>query len=296
MSANLARRITQAMAVVGLAGLLSACSGHFWINTLVPRWGYDRHTDIAYGQQARQKLDVYTPSESAAGHPVVVFFYGGSWQTGDKEGYRFVGQALASRGITAVLPDYRLYPDVSFPAFVEDGAAAVAWTRRHIAEYGGGACQIFVAGHSAGAHIAGLLATNDDYLTKAGASIADLSGFIGLSGPYDFLPIEDPTLQKIFAPKSRWPDTQPIHFVDGDEPPMLLLHGGADQTVLPENTKRLAQKVKSVSGSVKTKIYPGIDHVMLIAPLATTLRFKGDQLDQIAAFIEENTPERPCSV
>lgn len=283
-------------ATVSLLGpLLAACSGQFWVNTLVPRWGYDRHSDIAYGDQPRQQLDIYTPDKPAAGRPVVVFFYGGSWQTGNKDGYRFVGEALASRGITAVLPDYRLYPQVKFPTFVDDGAAAVAWTRAHIADYGGNACHLFVAGHSAGAHIAAMLATNATYLDDAGASVRDLSGFIGLSGPYDFLPIKDPALQKIFAPKSAWPLTQPIHFVDGNEPPMLLLHGGADTTVLPKNTTNLAAKVNADGGSAKVKIYPGVNHVMLVAPLAAALRFKGDELDRIADFVNLQVTDRPCS-
>lgn len=278
-----------------LSGLMAACSGQFWVNTLIPRWGYQRHADIAYGDDDRQKLDVYAPDKPAAGHPVVVFFYGGSWQEGNKDGYQFVGQALASRGITAVLPDYRLWPQVKFPAFVDDGAAAMAWTRRHIGDYGGDACHLFVAGHSAGAQIAGLLATDGEYLSAVGLSIHDLNGFIGMSGPYDFLPIKDPVLKKIFAPKSNWPASQPINFVNGDEPPMLLLHGGADETVLPRNTTHMAARVRNNSGKAKTKIYPGVNHVMLIAPLAAVLRFKGDELDQIAAFVKKQVAERSCS-
>lgn len=278
-----------------LSGLMAACSGQFWVNTLIPPWGYQRHADIAYGHDDRQKLDVYTPDTPAPGAPVVVFFYGGSWQEGNKDGYKFVGQALASRGITAVLPDYRLWPQVKFPAFVNDGAAAVAWTQRHIGDYGGKTCHLFVAGHSAGAQIAGLLATDGDYLSAVGLSIHDLNGFIGMSGPYDFLPITDPVLQKIFAPKSNWPASQPIHFVNGDEPPMLLLHGGADETVLPRNTTHLAARVRNNGGQAKTKIYPGVNHVMLIAPFAATLRFKGDELDQVATFIKKQVADRSCS-
>lgn len=291
-SANLLLRL----AVVSLlSGLMAACSGQFWVNTLMPRWGYQRHADIAYGDDARQKLDVYTPDKHAPGDPVVVFFYGGSWQEGNKDGYEFVGQALASRGITAVLPDYRLWPQVKFPAFVDDGAAAVAWTHKHIGDYGGNACHLFVAGHSAGAQIAGLLATNGAYLAAAGLSIHDLNGFIGMSGPYDFLPITGPVLKKIFAPKSNWPASQPINFVNGDEPPMLLLHGGADKTVLPKNTINLAARVNKSGGEAKVKIYPGVSHVMLLAPLAAVLRFKGDELEQIADFVKDQVADRPCS-
>ncbi len=278
-----------------LSSLRAACSGQFWANTLVPRWGYVRHTDVAYGDQPRQTLDIYAPSTPAAGRPVVVFFYGGGWQTGRKDDYRFIGQALASRGITAVLPNYRLYPEVKFPAFVDDGAAAVAWTKRHIGTYGGRAGHLFVAGHSAGAHIAAMLATNASYLTNAKASTHDLSGLIGLAGPYDFLPIRGAALKRIFAPESEWPRTQPIHFVTGNEPPMLLLHGGADATVLPKNSTNMAARVNESGGSAKVKIYPGVGHGMLLAPLAATLRFKGDALDRIADFVNLHVSDRPCS-
>ena len=270
-------------ALLGLAG----CSGQALVNALTPRWGYDRHADIAYGDDPRQQLDVYVPHGKAAGAPVVVFFYGGSWQFGDKNGYRFVGQALASRGFIAVLPDYRLYPPTRFPGFVQDGAKAVAWAQSHAADYGGNASLLFVSGHSAGAHIAAMLATDSHYLAAAGSSIDDLSGFIGLSGPYDFLPIKDPALQTIFAPRAAWPRTQPIHFVNGDEPPMLLMHGDADETVYPKNSRNMARKVNASGGSAVLKIYPGVGHIGMIAPLAAPLRFYGSQLDDFAAFINE---------
>lgn len=270
-------------ALLGLVG----CSGQALVNALTPRWGYDRHADIAYGDLDRQALDVYVPHDKAAGAPVVVFFYGGSWQSGSKAGYRFVGQALASRGFIAVLPDYRLYPATRFPGFVEDGARAVAWAQAHAADYGGDASHLFVSGHSAGAHIAAMLATDGHYLADAGSSINDLAGFVGISGPYDFLPIKDPVLQTIFAPRERWPRTQPIHFVNGDEPPTLLMHGGADETVLPKNSRNFAGKINDSGGSAELKIYPGVDHVGMISPFAAPIRFTGSQLDDFAGFIND---------
>ncbi|MES1947556.1 alpha/beta hydrolase [Salinisphaera sp. C84B14] len=270
-----------------VSSLLAACSGQFWANALTPRWGYDRHADIAYGDLERQTLDVYVPNEHAAGAPVVVFFYGGSWQSGNKNGYRFVGQALASRGFIAVLPDYRLYPPTTFPGFVEDGAKAVAWAQAHAADYGGNAENLFVSGHSAGAHIAAMLATDGRYLNAAGSSVSALAGFVGMAGPYDFLPIRDPVLQEIFAPREDWPQSQPIEFVDGDEPPMLLMHGAADKTVLPKNSRNLAARVNEVGGSAELEIYPKTSHIGLIAPLVAPLRGTGSELDDFAAFINK---------
>lgn len=274
------------MALLSL--MTAACSGQFWANALTPRWGYDRHADIAYGDDApRQTLDVYVPEDKAAGAPVVVFFYGGSWQSGDKDGYRFVGQALASRGFIAVLPDYRLYPPTTFPGFVEDAAQAVAWAQAHAADYGGDASNLFLAGHSAGAHIAAMLATDGRYLAAAGSAKSALAGFVGMAGPYDFLPIKDPVLQRIFAPRETWARTQPITFVDGNEPPMLLMHGGDDDTVYSKNSRNLADRVNAAGGSAKLEIFPNTGHIGLIAPLAAPLRLTGNELDSFAHFVKE---------
>ncbi len=277
-----------------MSALLAACSGQALINTFTPSWGYTLHEDIAYADGARQKLDVYVPDELASSAPVVVFFYGGSWQFGDKDGYKFVAQALASRGIIAVLPDYRLYPEVTFPAFVKDGAQAVAWTRAHIQAYGGKACNLFVAGHSAGAQIGAMLVTNERYLDAVGVAVDDIAGFIGMAGPYDFLPITDPDLQAIFAPEEDWPLSQPVNYVSGDEPPMLLMHGSADTTVHAEDSRILARKVNAAGGEAELKIYEGVTHVRLLAPLAAPLRFLGPQRDDIDGFISRVTAFSDC--
>lgn len=273
---------------------LAACSGQVLINTLTPAWGYTLHADIAYADGPRQQLDVYVPDELAPGAPVVVFFYGGSWQTGRKEDYTFVAQALASRGMIAVVPDYRLYPAVTFPAFVQDAARAVAWTHEHIAAFGGNVCNLFVAGHSAGAQIAALLATNQRYLDAVGGSADWLAGFIGLAGPYDFLPITDPDLQAVFAPRDAWPLSQPVNFVTGNEPPMLLLHGGADTVVHAEDSRILAHKINVAGGYAELHIYEGVGHVGLIARLAAPLRFLGPQLDHIEAFVDRTVSFSSC--
>ncbi|MDA3922139.1 MAG: alpha/beta hydrolase [Salinisphaera sp.] len=295
MSSRSLARFRNLLAMSTASVLLAACSGQFWVNTLMPRWGYQRHADIAYGDLPRQKLDVYVPNKPAAGSPVVVFFYGGSWQEGNKDGYEFVGQALASRGITAVLPNYRLWPQVKFPAFVDDGAAAVAWTKNHIGAYKGDACHLFIAGHSAGAQIGALITMDGHYLANAGMSKHDVSGFIGMAGPYDFAPMTTPVFKKIFAPESNWPASQPINFAGSDDPPMLLLQGEADHTVKPGNTTNLAARVNASGGHAKVKMYPGVNHVMLLAPLAAVLRFKGDELDQIVDFVKQQVAHRQCS-
>ena len=126
----------------------------------------------------------------------------------------------------------------------------------------------------------------------AGASADDLAGFVGMAGPYDFLPIEDPVLQAIFAPRAAWARTQPIHFVTGEASPMLLMHGGADRTVAPENSRNMASRVNDRGGEARLKIYPETTHVGLIAPLAAPLRLAGDQLDDIADFVTKVVSDR----
>jgi acetyl esterase/lipase len=233
----------------------------------------------SYGDAENQALDVYAPQGTRApqGAPIVVFFYGGRWQGGRRADYAFVGKALARHGIVAVLPDYRHYPQVRFPAFVEDAARAVAWTRAHAAELGGDPRRVFLAGHSSGAHLAALLATDARYLDAVGLRPRDLRGVAGIAGPYDFLPLTDPALQAIFAPESRWPESQPVTFVDGDEPPFLLLHGADDEVVWPRNSARLAARLRAAGVPVADRVYADLGHVRILLALryprlAPTLR------------------------
>lgn len=269
--------------------LLAACSPVNLLNAMVPGHGYTVQRDIAYGEHARQRLDIYLPTERTAGpNPVVVFFYGGGWEAGDKKDYRFVGEALSSHGITVVIPDYRVYPEVVFPAFVDDAAAAVAWTRTHINHYAGDHKQLFLAGHSAGAHIASLLALNPDYLKKYALTPDNINGVIGLAGPYDFLPLKSDTLKTIFGPEQeRW-RSQPINFVKGNNPPMLLMVGERDLTVWPRNSYRLADKITEQGGQVTLLKFPDQGHAAMVAKLAKPLRGNGALLQPILDFIDQH--------
>jgi acetyl esterase/lipase len=215
----------------------------------------------------------------------VVFFYGGSWQNGDRANYLFVAQALTSRGYVAVLPDYRTYPETAFPGFVDDAAAAVRWTRDHAHEFGGDPARLFVMGHSAGAHLAALIATDPRYLAAQAMSKADLRGMIGLAGPYDFLPIKDRTLLDVF-PASTRAQSQPINFVSGNEPPMFLAAGTDDTMVDPGNTDRLAAMLRRHGDQVEVKHYEGFSHVRIVAALAAPLRGSSTVLADVAGFID----------
>ncbi|MFT3791509.1 MAG: alpha/beta hydrolase [Rudaea sp.] len=230
------------------------------------------------------KLDVYAP-HAAAGAPVVVFFYGGSWEEGRRRWYRYVGEALASQGIVAVVPDYRKFPDVRFPAFMADAANATKWTFAHAAEFGGDAARTFVMGHSAGGHIAALLACDKRYLAAVGLAPRDLAGMIGLAGAYAFLPYVDDEAE-IFGDdaKGRY-DSQPINFVDGDEPPMLLLQGLDDDEVTPDNAEAMAERAQAMKGTAVLKLYRGADHGDVLVALAHGLEGKPLVMRDLLDFV-----------
>lgn len=271
------------------AMVLTACSPVNILNALVPSYGFTAQRDIAYGELDRQQLDIYLPTQrSADAGPVVVFFYGGGWEDGDKKDYKFVGEALTSHGITVVIPDYRVYPQVVFPDFVDDAAAAVAWTRSNINRYAGDKQQLFIVGHSAGAHIASLLALNPDYLKKYALTPDNVKGVIGLAGPYDFLPLKSDTLKTIFGPEAGRGKSQPINYVYGDNPPMLLMVGERDLTVWPRNSYRLADKITEQGGEVELMRFPDYGHVAMVAKLAKPLRGNGALLQPILAFINKH--------
>lgn len=269
------------------AMLLTACSPVNVLNAMVPSHGFVVQRDIAYGELARQRLDIYQPTQrSGDTNPVVVFFYGGGWEDGDKKDYKFVGEALSSHGLTVVIADYRVYPEVVFPDFIEDAAAAVAWTKANIDSFGADPDQLFIAGHSAGAHIASMLVLNEEYLLKYALTPDDVKGMIGLAGPYDFLPLKSDTLKTIFGPEDlRW-KSQPINFVKGDNPPMLLMVGERDLTVWPRNSIRLAERVAAAGGEVVLQKFPDYGHVAMVAKLAKPLRGDGAILQPILEFID----------
>ncbi|MGO1297415.1 MAG: alpha/beta hydrolase [Vibrio sp.] len=221
--------------------------------------------NIAFGDNPAQKLDVYIPSKKPElAKPVIVFFYGGRWESGSKDMYAFIGNKLANQGFVTVIADYRKYPQVRFPVFVQDGAKALAWVDDHIQEYGGDRDRIFVSGHSAGAHIGALLTADERYLKALGKKRTMIKAFTGLAGPYDFVP-QTEDLQKMFAPPKRYSQMQVTTFIDGSEPPMLLLWGSDDKEVGRSNLDALVAKCQNKGVAVESKIYPGVGHVDILA-------------------------------
>lgn len=270
--------------------LSSACSPVTVLNAMVPENGYQRIADVAYGSHERQKLDIYLANGKDRGSPAstIIFFYGGSWESGNKKDYKFVAEALTAQGFDVVIPDYRVYPQVVFPAFVEDGASVVAWAKQHLDDYGASDERLFVAGHSAGAHIAALLTLDASYLEQAGLTPSVFKGMIGLAGPYDFLPLKSDTLKTIFGPEEQRWRSQPIHYADAGNPPMLLLVGEDDRTVLPKNSYNLAAKIREKGGNVQLETFDEYGHVAMVAKLAKPLRGEGQMLQIIKDFVSRH--------
>jgi acetyl esterase/lipase len=274
-----AKRVAAAVAALSVAGCLAM------VNAFVPDDGYRVEPDLPYGSDPRQRLDLYVPDNLSGPAPVILFFYGGSWQSGKKSDYRAFGQTFASKGFIVAVADYRVYPQVRYPAFVEDGALAVKFLREQVTSRGGDSSRLFVAGHSAGAHIAVMLASNPSYLRGTGGDFTWLRGAIGIAGPYDILPLRDRTLIDIFGGANR-PETQPITHIDGRRPAMLLVTGDDDDTVSPLNTDRMAARLSAVGSPVTVKIYPGVGHVGIILSLVPGFRSKTTLEQDIVAFVQ----------
>jgi acetyl esterase/lipase len=274
-------------AVLLAAQLLGGCTTAAFVAANGPSaFGpYERTAGIAYGTEPRQRLDVYVPDVRGAElRPVIVFIHGGSWQTGSKDQYRFVGSGLAEKGYVSVVANYRLNPEVRFPVFVADAAQAVAWTLRNIGRYGGDPGHVFVMGHSAGAHTAMLLALDRRYLAAAGASTDELRGAIGLSGPYDF-EIDSAPLRAIFGSAPDPAETQPVNFVRGDGPPLLLIHGTDDGICWVTNSIRLTELIRTAGGEAELRLYPGLGHGATVAGFTRLRRQQAPTLEDVAAFV-----------
>jgi acetyl esterase/lipase len=297
MRSPITRIIVVFAALCAALGLFAACSPVTLVNILTPTTAFNRSVNIAYlpGANDRQRLDIYRPSQAPADgkpQPVVVFFYGGAWQEGSRGDYLFVAEALAQRGYVVVVPDYRVFPEVKFPDFLHDGAAAVAWTSANINRFGGDPSRMFLMGHSAGAHIAAMLALDRSFLDAQNVPRTSVKGLIGLAGAYDFLPLTEPNVIALFATEPNLLRTQPIHYVTAAPatamPPILLMHGDADTRVRPKNSINLARELRAAGARVELDLLPGLSHTDIIAKFTRLLRGDGKILDRVDQFIRDN--------
>jgi acetyl esterase/lipase len=272
------------------------------VNTPAYAGRYERLPAIPYGTDRRQSLDVYRPV-GAFNRPVVVFWYGGMWTKGSKEQYRFVGAALANSGYVAILPDYRLYPQVRFPDFVDDGARAVKWAHDHAAEIGGDPHALFLMGHSAGAHIAASLALDERHLQKVGGNENWVRAWIGLAGPYALKPAI-PLLEVIFHKPYTEADWQPLAMVNRQSPPVLILHGIGDNMVHATDAVEFDRKLRAAGVPVECHLYEGASHFNIVAAFSIPMRDDAPTLADVTRFIDrtlavpvsarELNPDIPC--
>ncbi len=281
---NLARFL-RPLTLAALAMAAGACTPLGLFATFTPRDpAVLGAVDQAYGDKARQTLDVYAPRQIDASRPIAVFLYGGGWEKGRKWDYGWVAQALAARGFVVVLPDYRLYPDVRFPDFLRDNAKAVRWAVDHAGAYGGDPNRIVLLGHSAGAYNAVMLGLDPSYLEAAGVDPSHIRAVAGIAGPYDFLPLT-PDMDGVFGHASDVALTQPLNFVRPDAPPMLLVTGDADVVVDPANTTVLARALGSAGASVQEKHYPNVGHNEIMAAMSRPFRDRVPVLSDISDFL-----------
>ncbi len=280
------------LAALGLLPLLQACSPLALINATVPSRTHRVVSGQAYGPDPRQRLDVYLPQADVASAPVVLYFYGGTWSSGRREDYRFVGEALAARGIVTLVADYRLSPQVRYPAFVQDSALALRWAWDHAERLGGSRQRLHVMGHSAGAYNAAMLALDPRWLAAVDLLPAQLAGWVGLAGPYDFLPIGVPEAQVAFG----WPhtpaDSQPLFHAQRLPPeraaPALLLAAREDLLVDPRrNSEALAKALEQRGVPVQLELFGRVSHTTLIGAFAPPLRGLAPVLDRVSAFVQQ---------
>lgn len=275
------RHLLTVICIIALAG----CSPLKVINAITPEGDVIVETGHSYGTHPRQKLDIYRPAKAEAILPTVVFFYGGSWKRGNRVDYAFAGQSLANEGFVVAVADYRTYPEVKFPTFVDDAAEAVTWIHKNAGRFGGKTDNIHLIGHSAGAHIAAFLALDKTYLKNAGADRRILGRWVGLAGPYAFYPSEIRSVRDIF---SDTPEDQarPIMFVDANTPSALLLHGADDTTVFPKNSTQLAKALRDVGVKAHAFIYDGIGHAPLVLSLSPPFTGFATTLNDVTAFFK----------
>ncbi|WP_194756682.1 alpha/beta hydrolase [Aliidiomarina indica] len=289
-------RIAIVVAIIAIILLLVACQPTRVLNTVVPSGSYDLLSDVAYGDHDRQRMDIYVPTQDNVKQRVIVFVYGGAWDQGDKKEFEFVGQAFARLGYVTLVPNYRLYPDVEFPDFIQDVADSIAALPDAIEQHQGRVCSagndIVLMGHSAGAHTAAMLAVEPRYFANANATNLTISALIGLSGPYD-LPLEHERVKDKFT-TVEGDEANPVALAHADMPPTLLLHGEQDTVAEPAHTDKFASRLRELGVPVDVHTYDRARHVALVASLASPLRFWTPAYNDIQSFLTNHQLDTPC--
>lgn len=263
--------------------LLASCSGVSFLNTITPSGSYKLARDVSYTEGARQALDIYAPDVPKANAPVVMFVHGGSWDEGDKKVYKFIGEAFASEGYITVIPNYRLYPEAVYPDFINDTAAAIAFTAKRFDR------PVIVIGHSAGAYNAMMVTVDPNYLKAQGREVCTIiAGTVGLAGPYGAFPLTEEPYITIF-PNKHMGDDAPVQMKLGPTPPLFLPIGDKDTTVSDLHGRELAKKMTARGGKAEFKLYPGLNHTDMAKVLSKYFDDDSTLKADILGFIEANS-------
>jgi len=272
--------------LVMLLTSLAGCSIGGTLAALTPGSTGETIFDQRFGEHPRDQADVYKPLEAVSLRPLVVFIYGGSWRSGSRSTYQFVGKALADLGYVTVIPDYRVYPEVKFPGFIEDNARAVAWAAKNAEAWGADPNRIVLVSHSAGAYNAAMLLTDPAYLAAVGIPAERIVGFVGLAGPYDFYPILNERVMPVFNHPDYPAHSQPIRLVHDNLPPSFLGSASEDELVNPErNAAQFAGLLEEQGVPVTLKLYDRVGHMTLIGSFAGPLQWLSPVLDDVEAFL-----------
>lgn len=284
------RFATRTFSLIGcIAAALAAgaCSPLGMVNAISPDEGATLVGSFGYGENDRQRLDLYRPSElTSTPLPTVLFVYGGSWKGGNRADYAFAGKALARAGFLVAVADYRVYPEVRFPDFVTDTAKAAAWLHENAGNHGGRADGIHLVGHSAGAHLVAMVALDETYLRAEGADRSILGRWVGLAGPYAFHPFDFDSVKDAFEGLQDEDQARPIVYAGPGAPPALLLHGASDTTVVPEHSVRLAETLNKAGVKASAHLYPDVTHGPIVAALSEPLDFLAPTLEHTTHYLK----------
>lgn len=300
------RRMLWALGIVvglGIAGALAlqvaiASNGPAVLDTVDRLTGgarSERQGPFSYGEHAQQRLFIHAVAGDATdqARPVLVFMHGGSWRDGDPDYYNFIGRSFAPEGFLVVNLGYRLGDEGRWPAMMEDSAAGLRWVRNNIADHGGDPEHLVVMGHSAGAYNVAMLALDPQWLAKEGMAPTDISGVVGLAGPFDFYPFDSDSTKAAFGQAPDPEATQPVNFVSGDAPPMLLLHGLADTTVKPRNSRALKARFDEAGATAELHEYEGMDHSQVLMAMASPWRGRNDVHQRAVEFMRRAVSSVP---
>ncbi|MEP1231314.1 MAG: alpha/beta hydrolase, partial [Litorimonas sp.] len=239
------------LAVTASMATLAACAPVNVLNGITPSGSFSKTKNVSFGDASRQKMDIYIANEPRENSPVIMFVHGGSWDSGSKDIYKFLAEGFTQEGFDVVVPNYRLYPEVRYPTFIEDNALAVAQTAKRFPNR-----PIALMGHSAGGYNVLMLGLVPKYLEAVGVDrCSQIAGIAALSAPVGVVPLDSEPLITAF-PDRFAKDDAPLNVVDGPAPQMFLANGQEDTTVYPDNAVALGKKITERGGAAQVKIYP----------------------------------------